>query len=73
MSELSTEPVLKCKRCGELYTISHLSTLSPDPDGAKLSEFISNIAKMGYCQTCLQARQWYIDQGRLADFEIGVP
>lgn len=73
MSELSTQPVFTCKRCGVLYSVSHLSTLTSDADGQKLNEFLGNIAKLGYCPSCLQAKQWYIEQGRLEDFIAGRP
>lgn len=73
MSELSTQPVFTCKRCGTLYSVSHLSTSVNDPDGHELYKFLENIARMGYCQSCLQAKQWYTEQGRLEDFVAGRP
>ena len=73
MSELSTQPVFTCKRCSVLYTVSHLSTAFSDPDGAELRRFMNNLKKIGYCPTCLQIRNWYIEQGRVEDFEAGRP
>ena len=73
MSELNTVPVLTCKRCGELYTIAHLSTAQPDVSGDKLRELMRSLGKIGYCPACLQQRQWYIDQNRLPDWEAGRP
>ena len=73
MSELSTTPVLVCKRCGEMYTVAHLSTASPDVEGKKLHELAVSLSKMGYCSVCMKRRQWYEQQGRLEDFEAGRP
>ena len=73
MSELSTTPVFICKRCGELYTISHLSTAQPDVSGEQLKDFMRALSKIGYCPACLQQKQWYIDQDRLPDWEAGRP
>lgn len=73
MSELTTRPVFICKRCGNRFAVSHLSTEFSDPDGAALYKFLGNLKKIGYCNECLKSRKYYSDQGRIEDFEAGRP
>lgn len=73
MSELSTEPVFTCKRCGSLFIVSHLSTAFPDADGTELRKLMNNLKKIGYCPSCLDSYNWYSSQGRIEDFIAGRP
>ena len=73
MSELKTNPVFICKRCGEYYTIAHLSTAFSDVSGEGLHKLAVSLSKMGYCPACMKRRTWYAQQGRLKDFEAGRP
>jgi hypothetical protein len=72
MSEMSTQPVLKCKRCGKVYTFS-LRTTTPDSEGALLHKLMDGVLKDGLCSDCTARKSWYIQQNRLPDWEKGLP
>jgi hypothetical protein len=72
MAEMSTQPVLKCKRCGEVYTFS-LRTTTPDTEGEMLHKFMDGVLKDGLCAKCTAKKSWYIQQGRLEDWIAGRP
>ena len=72
MSEMITQPVLKCKRCGNPYTFS-LRTMNADQEGTQLFKFMDGILQDGLCADCIARKSWYIQQNRLEDSEKGAP
>lgn len=70
MSQMSTVPVLYCKRCGRPFKVTHLSTRMPDPEGVLLGQLMANLNKLP-CPTCQRQKQYYIDQGRGEEWEKG--
>jgi hypothetical protein len=73
MSQIKTQPVLFCKRCGRPMTLKRLATTVPDEGGELLHQFMQNIGKISLCGPCRRAKNYYIAQGRLEDFEAGRP
>lgn len=73
MSELKTQPVLLCRRCGAPVIVVSLSTASPDPEGKLLAEFMKGVSKIALCEYCQAQRNWYAAQGRSDDWEAGRP
>lgn len=64
MSQLSTQPVFKCRVCGKPVVVIHLSTEFSDPDGEQVVEMAKNLGKVAICPDCNNRRTWYIEQGR---------
>ena len=73
MSQLSTTPVVKCKRCGKPVTITHLSTRDPDPTGELLFKLLQFVGSNTLCKTCKRSRDYYLSINRLDDWEHGRP
>jgi len=69
---MKNNPLLKCKRCGELYTFS-LSTTDADVEGEQLYQFMAGVLEDHLCGECQAQHTWYIQQGRGADWEAGRP
>jgi len=65
--------VVKCRRCGKLVTITHLSTRGPDPDGKLLRDLLQFVGKNTLCKACKRSRDHYISINRLEDWEHGRP
>ena len=72
MSVMKGTPILRCKRCGRIYTFT-LSTTDSDTEGRLLHELMAGILKDGYCDMCRAQHTWYIQQGRDEDWKAGRP
>jgi hypothetical protein len=73
MSKMKNRPVFMCKRCGKALIVADLHTTRPDEDGTLLFELMKGLKDIAYCKQCLNKRQWYINQNRVADWEAGRP
>ncbi len=71
MSVLSTTPVVLCKRCHKPLVIAHLSTTDADYSGELLQKLMVAVRENALCDTCKNARLYYIKEGRLLDWEAG--
>lgn len=68
MSEMKTRPVFRCKRCEKPVVATHLSTLEEDPEGKRLSQLMKVFFDIAYCESCLEAYNYYAREGRLDEF-----
>jgi len=73
MSVMQTQPVFLCRRCKRPLVVTHLSTVSPDPDGRLLHDMMSNLHKIALCNNCQKQRTWYAQNDRIEDWEAGRP
>jgi hypothetical protein len=73
MSEMKTQPVFLCRRCGTPVVVNHLSTATSDPEGKLLSELMKGLGKIALCPYHQAQRDWYAQQGRMEDWEAGRP
>ena len=71
MSVMSTQPVFLCRRCGRPVVVKRLATTVDDPDGILLHEMMQGLSKIALCPYHQAQRNWYIAQGRGADWEAG--
>lgn len=73
MSQLSTVPVVRCKRCGKPLAITYLSTTTEDHEGKQLNELLQNMGRNALCSACKQSYNYYASQGRTEDWRMGRP
>lgn len=73
MSRMSTQPVIKCKRCGRPVIVASLETFFPDEDTTALREMMSNINKIVMCEQCLGEYNVKATQNRADDWAAGRP
>lgn len=71
MSALSTQPVLKCRRCGRPVVVKALQTTGPDPDGEQLHRLLRGLEKVALCDYHKAQRNYYASVGRADDWERG--
>lgn len=73
MSQIITQPMLQCKRCGGWMTVTMARTFNPDPTKEQLHVIMRIVLENGLCPRCEKQRAWYISQGRLEDWNAGRP
>ena len=71
MSALSTQPVLKCRRCGASVVVKSLQTTSADPDGTQLQLLLKGLEKVALCDFHKAQKNYYASIGRSDDWERG--
>jgi len=65
MSILSTEPYLKCVRCGDSVRVTHLSTGTDDPDGKALFHLLRDLSKSVLCPYCTGQHNYRASEARV--------
>lgn len=73
MSQLSTQPVVKCRRCGRPLVLTHLSTTVPDESGELLFEMMEMVGRKALCDPCQKQYNYYASIGRSREWELGLP
>ena len=73
MSQLSTTPVMKCRRCGKFIKVALLETQTPDPEGELLYSLMAGLSKIALCDHCQAVKNKYATEGRIEDWEAGRP
>ena len=71
MSKLSTQPVLRCKRCGRGVVVAGLQTTVPDDDAALLGVFMKGLAEKVLCAWCQRQYDYYAALGQSEDWLAG--
>lgn len=64
MSQLSTQPIVRCKHCGKMLKVSFLNTFKNDEDGTLLMELFKGVTKDALCEDCLNRKNYLLSQGR---------
>lgn len=72
MSTLNTTPVMFCRVCGKPLVLQ-AATFVSDPTGELLDLFVKTAGDYALCDYHAAQRAWYIQQGRIEDWENGRP
>jgi hypothetical protein len=62
-------PVFFCKRCGEPVYL--YANTRDDPTGALMERVVASMSKLALCEFHRKQQEYYIQQGRLEDWEAG--
>ena len=66
-------PVLYCRRCGQPLEIREVTLLVKEPGGALRRKVRQALMKEPLCEFHQSQRAFYANQGRLEDWEKGLP
>lgn len=73
MSRMSTEAMLRCRRCGRPVVVSHLETYFPDESGKQLFPWMQGLSKIAMCERCLGEYNHKAKDNRADDWAAGRP
>jgi len=72
MAQFSTTPVFLCKRCGRPLVLTSGGSFN-DSEGKMLPIIAKTVAENALCSECNAKKVWYMNQGRISDWEAGRP